>query len=631
MDFYRAIRNKKENESKNKQVVTGLNVMQGLTFPRRKGRFTPSSSSSSLLVLLLLPLAELPLANGSCEFPASWAGEWYQHGKPVPIIINATMLGERKCVERRKDKFITYGDKCYHCMIITARHENVIQYREGFCNPDPMDLENMCSMIGSDDILYSMFRINSKPIPCPFSGPPFTFSYNRGYRECAVPISLAERCTDESKLLLKYQACPDIDGTESNTEELQCLAVWNDGGRNKYLVGTLKGRNAVANEITFRCFLYEEKHHQGKVVYMLAHSGEPTCNGLTTVSEASLTIKLTKVDKEHSRCKYPSWVTQHHDWHSLDGTKMYHFTNKNATLKVKAQETDREAFHEEKIVCHNLEKMHPNDNMQGHKVKLIAHVTSGCDIGYVCMIFHKRDGHIIEIQQSAQKAIMPDEVCSLWDPSNMPYTTLITSFLHQRKCSHAGRYSIMDFAPSNVFSDTPRRQRRSEKSSKTAKRRTWQDDIEDEECRSTDIQIGCSSSDQNEMVIANTCEHEEKAYSCHGSWEEKGIWYTIVSQKSTELRVGLGQTYCFSMRPGTNPEKSQDRSKSLQQEQELWLSKPTRFCQRNGTNEWTYRLSSQGVCEDLMKAASSLASTFSLSSSTIIVTIVTTTHTILSR
>lgn len=34
-------------------------------------------------------------------------------------------------------------------------------------------------------------------------------------------------------------------------------------------------------------------------------------------------------------------------------------------------------FHEEKIVCHNLEKLYPTENSQGHKVKLIAHVTSG--------------------------------------------------------------------------------------------------------------------------------------------------------------------------------------------------------------------------------------------------------------
>lgn len=73
-------------------------------------------------------------------------------------------------------------------------------------------------MITSDDMLYSMFRVNSKPISCPFSGASFTFTYNRGYGECAMPISLAEKCTDESKLLLKYQACPDVAGTESNSK-----------------------------------------------------------------------------------------------------------------------------------------------------------------------------------------------------------------------------------------------------------------------------------------------------------------------------------------------------------------------------------------------------------------------------
>lgn len=30
------------------------------------------------------------------------------------------------------------------------------------------------------------------------------------------------------------------------------------------------------------------------MIYLLAQSGDPTCNGLTTVSEGSPTIKLTK-------------------------------------------------------------------------------------------------------------------------------------------------------------------------------------------------------------------------------------------------------------------------------------------------------------------------------------------------
>jgi len=87
----------------------------------------------------------------------------------------------------------------------------------GWCR-ERTSLEEMCMSITSDDTLFSMFRVNSKPISCPFSGASFTFTYNRGYGECAMPISLAEKCTDESKLLLKYQACPDVTGTESNSK-----------------------------------------------------------------------------------------------------------------------------------------------------------------------------------------------------------------------------------------------------------------------------------------------------------------------------------------------------------------------------------------------------------------------------
>ncbi|XP_011170384.1 uncharacterized protein LOC105203275 [Solenopsis invicta] len=571
--------------------------MQELTFPRRKGILTPVS----VLVLLILPLVDLPSANGSCEFPSNWSGEWYQYGKPTPVVINTTVLGERACIERMDDKYVVYGENCYHCMIINGRHENVIQFREGWCNPERTSLEEMCTMITSDDTLYSIFRVNSKPISCPFSGASFQFTYNRGYGECIQPISLAEKCTDESKLLLKYQACPDVAGTESNTEELQCLAIWNDG-RNKYLVGTLKERSALTGDArTYRCFLYEEKsHHQGKMIYLLAQSGDPTCNGLTTVSEGSPTIKLTKVDKEHSRCKYPAWVTQHHDWHSLNGSKSYHFTNKNATLRVKMQEnTDGETVHEEKIVCHNLEKLYPNDNMQGNKVKLVAHVTSGCDIGYVCMIFHKRDSHIIEIQQSAQKAIMPEEACSISDPSMMPYTTLITSFLHQRRCPNLGRYKILDFAPSHALSTAVSRRQLRGEISRTTKRRTWPENIEDEECRSTDVQVGCTSPDQAEIMIGNTCEHEKIAYFCHGSWEEKGMWYTIASQRNSEIPGSLGQTFCFSMLL----EGVRDRGGRQKQEKELWLSRPSRTCQREAKDDWTYRLSNEGVCEELTKAS----------------------------
>jgi hypothetical protein len=80
-------------------------------------------------------------------------------------------------------------------------------------------LDNLCGQITGDATLYSMFRSDAGPTECPFrGGPPFTFTYNRGYGECSSPVSRVDSCTDESRLLLRYQACPDVPGTESTGE-----------------------------------------------------------------------------------------------------------------------------------------------------------------------------------------------------------------------------------------------------------------------------------------------------------------------------------------------------------------------------------------------------------------------------
>lgn len=81
-----------------------------------------------------------------------------------------------------------------------------------------MDLATACHELTSDDTLYSMFRLDFVPIACPFTGPPFSFSYNRGHGECRAPENQAESCTEDSKLLMKYQACADVQGAESSSE-----------------------------------------------------------------------------------------------------------------------------------------------------------------------------------------------------------------------------------------------------------------------------------------------------------------------------------------------------------------------------------------------------------------------------
>lgn len=124
-------------------------------------------------------------------------------------------------------------DNCYRCMAIHVKHPSVLQYKESkysnnyfnydihnslsysaFCEPNPQEV---CSAISGDALLHSMFRKypEAKPIPCPFKSAPFTFSYNKGSGDCSSPVSKAESCTDDSRLVLKYQACPDVTATES--------------------------------------------------------------------------------------------------------------------------------------------------------------------------------------------------------------------------------------------------------------------------------------------------------------------------------------------------------------------------------------------------------------------------------
>jgi len=56
--------------------------------------------------------------------------------------------------------------------------------------------------------------LRGKSTSVPLAGP-FIFTYNRGHGECKSPVSNIESCTEESRLLLSFQACPDVQGTES--------------------------------------------------------------------------------------------------------------------------------------------------------------------------------------------------------------------------------------------------------------------------------------------------------------------------------------------------------------------------------------------------------------------------------
>ena len=85
-------------------------------------------------------------------------------------------------------------------------------------NNDQLDI---CSHFAGDAILYSLFRYNAAPSSCPFRGPlEFTYTQGDEPKTCMSPRSQADACTQDSKLLLRYMACPDVRGTETKGQSL---------------------------------------------------------------------------------------------------------------------------------------------------------------------------------------------------------------------------------------------------------------------------------------------------------------------------------------------------------------------------------------------------------------------------
>lgn len=250
------------------------------------------------------------------------------------------------CRETSGDKFLieSRSERCVRCIVLNQKHSNVLQYKETFCFPNPRNnprrLRDVCSEINGDASLYSLFRLDTPTVPCPFSGP-FTFSYSRGHGECQEPMSSIQSCVDSTRLRFRFQACADVLGSESRDEVLSCYGEWKEGST-RYLVGKMTHKITRTDEDRFRCFVFErlsqgtsdddeainDAPNEG---YLLAQSGDATCDGLSTVYEGSRIMKLTKSSSVIGSCDFPPEVTMSKYWKYLD--EIYDFS-KNSTLRV---------------------------------------------------------------------------------------------------------------------------------------------------------------------------------------------------------------------------------------------------------------------------------------------------------
>ncbi|CAG9859591.1 unnamed protein product [Phyllotreta striolata] len=484
-----------------------------------------------VLLLFVLEFTSTFKQTGTCYFPERWEGSWFQSGVRQSILIEGPRLSSKgRCVGSEGDKFLLLDDKkaCYRCVVIHEKHLNVLQYKETYCHSREL-LPSLCGLITGDALLYSMFRENAVPIPCPFKGP-FTFTYNRGHGECRYPVSSIDTCIEDSKLLLSYQACPDVHGSESAIEELQCLALWKEGS-SRYLVGKIYHSHVTSNEDRYRCFVYEKASPSSEtadpVEYRVAQSGDATCNGLFSAIEGSRTMTLKRAPPLN-RCRFPYWIAGSNRWHSLDYSSTYSFHHKNSTLRI----TNSTGI-DMKIVCVQMKQSSRDESA----VVLVTHFTMGCQNGYVCMAFYRRDANVMEMQMGTQTNRREDACNSnFFDKNSIPFVTLVMPSIDAQRCPFAGKFDITNLVQNKRETAAGKAEEIGSgsfylrKPGRSAPFRRVKRLDEDLDCDGFgEFVVGCSNYYTMEFTTDCSAPDLVTSYSCHGQWEENGTSFLITS------------------------------------------------------------------------------------------------------
>ncbi|XP_015171303.1 PREDICTED: uncharacterized protein LOC107063752 isoform X2 [Polistes dominula] len=545
-----------------------------------------------LTCFLLLHSSILGAPRTGCKFPEEWNGRWFQSGDPNLVTVNGSIISSKGyCTDvKDDDKFLLYDTKvgCYRCMVINKKHLNVLQYKESYCiDSSEPNLKSICNHLRSDAILVSLFRTVAAPLPCPIKGP-LEFTYSQGDGECNSPLSRAEVCTQESRLLLRYQACPNVRSTESLEVQLECLATWKESNTN-YMVARLYGHRKTNNEESYRCYIYTRGSNN---TWDMAESGDATCTGLLSISEASKTYKMKQ--KYVERCSYPSWVVAPKSWVALDRMASRLLASQHNLTILDQNET--------RLACHAIvpiEDHHRHYSSATHtynQMMFVAEATRDCENGYVCIMFHKRDEHVMEMQLSKWSK-EPDDVCNstTFNSYSTPFTTFITSDPMTRQCPYLGRYeivSVVQWHSADNVEDTLEvdgelsianvvKVQNVRVTSTPFPRRCHHE-------RVRWLDIGCRTPDR--MEFTTSCSDEALSeYLCHGTWIENDTAYLVAS-------TDVGR-YCLVY----------NASAATTRDGELSVTGHLASCPRASHRHsvsWQVNLTSYVQCDDISSASS---------------------------
>ena len=199
-------------------------------------------------------------------------------------------------------------EKCFQCVQVWARHENVLQFKVGECVKKKNNNRHLRCNFPENLPMETLLKLNGSNTPCPFSGA-YNFTYKKDGKECNSPSSEIVKCMNPSQSLFKFEVCPDdveedaggnvfyntIIGLDGDSQEtLTCKATWDNDLNDKetFMMGTFDYRYKRTDQERVRCFLVQET----KRGIQIAQSSDGTCyNNLRSSQSGYRTMKLDKV------------------------------------------------------------------------------------------------------------------------------------------------------------------------------------------------------------------------------------------------------------------------------------------------------------------------------------------------
>ncbi|XP_059099729.1 uncharacterized protein LOC131893644 [Tigriopus californicus] len=513
-----------------------------------------------------------------CEFPDKWEGGWFLINERDPLMVSKDELGILgicfQAVESANDQqqFILFEriQKCYRCITIQERHENVLQFRMSTCEPpsqvlsEPeVDPQKLCQMIPPDEPFSTLVRLSGEDSPCPFDGE-YSFTYSMGQQQCQQKSrSQLTSCMTSDQVAFKFLPCHGGPGMgqdpsaawnqmESNVsiskvETLTCKGHWSEDERTFFLIGILDIPYVTKLSERIRCFIYRQSPN-GAI--QMGQSGDASCQGLHRVRDGVRTMAMKRVipPTDRSECQFPDWASTVGSFHSFSFSSQYEFTEDRTTMImsnysyilqeahqisktacVEIVETptsidelnggvgnnhnNRNAFRQSQVSDGQTETEKFLDEPEAHSdyVKMVTKVTAGCETMFKCMSLYKRSENILEIQEGRLTRTLP-EACTYHNMNEemLSFTMLIRTEAENVPCTADGYHNV------------------------TSLDLKGQTDPCGSRAGFREVLIQCGESNE-EIEFIRDCDGQEKnsVFHCLGGWEEEIPYESLPNSNPT--------------------------------------------------------------------------------------------------